>query len=60
MFILLAHNTTGTKDDGTSEYDVEVRINERTIAHFHLVDHVRSEGGAALLRRIADKWDEGV
>jgi hypothetical protein len=57
MFILLAHNTTGTKADGTSDYDVEVRINAVVIARMKVDGHVRSAGGAELLRRIADIWD---
>jgi hypothetical protein len=32
MLILLAHNTTGTKEDGTSDYNVEARVNDRVIA----------------------------
>lgn len=59
MFILKAHNLTGTKDDGTSDYDVMVHINEQVILFIpQLKGHVRDEGGAALLRRIADAWDK--
>lgn len=57
MFILLAHNVTGTKPDGTSDYDVEVRINENLIFKAGVQGHVRANGGAALLRKIADVWD---
>lgn len=57
MFILLAHNTTGTKEDGTSNYNVEIRINETVIAKFPVKGHMRDTGGAELLRRIADEWD---
>ena len=57
MFVLLAHNITGTKEDGTSDYSVTVSINDNIIAGFTLNGHVRAEGGAALLRRIADAWE---
>jgi hypothetical protein len=57
MFILLAHNKTGTKDDGTSDYNVEIRINDVVIARLTVEKHVRNAGGAELLRKIADKWD---
>ena len=58
MFILLAHNTTGTKADGTSDYDVEIRINERVIARLEIAWHIRDAGAAALLRMIADAWEK--
>jgi hypothetical protein len=58
MFILLAHNTTGTKADGTSDYDVEIRINERVIARLEIAGHIRDAGAAALLRMIADAWEK--
>jgi hypothetical protein len=57
MFILLAHNRTGTKEDGTSDYNVEIRVNERIIAMMRVEGHIRDSGGAELLRRIADQWD---
>ncbi len=57
MFILLAHNTTGTKPDGTSDYDVEARVNERTIIRLKVTGHTRDAGAAVLLRKIADAWD---
>ena len=57
MFILLAHNTTGTKPDGTSDYNVEARINEQVIAKLRVKGHIRASGAAELLRKIADEWD---
>jgi hypothetical protein len=58
MFILLAHNRTGTKPDGTSDYAVEARINDRTIVQLSIKGHVRDSGAANLLRLIADAWDK--
>ena len=58
MFILLAHNTTGTKADGTSDYNVEIRINEHVISKMFVAGHLRDAGGAELLRKIADQWDK--
>jgi len=63
MLIVMAHNTTGTKADGTSDYDVKVSITTsptslRTIVKFNLKGHVRSQGGAKLLRLIADEWEK--
>lgn len=57
MLIVLAHNTTGTKDDGTSDYNVELRVNERTFARVKVSGHIRASGAAELLRRIADQMD---
>lgn len=57
MLIVLAHNETGTKADGTSDYAVEVRINERPIAKVNVHGHVRDSGAAQLLRKIADAMD---
>jgi len=57
MLIILAHNTTGTKDDGTSDYNVEARINDTVIAKMRVTGHVRNSGAAQLLRKIADVWD---
>ena len=58
MLIILAHNTTGTKADGTSEYDVELRVNDWTFAKFHIEGHIRKAGAAPLLRMIADRLEE--
>jgi hypothetical protein len=60
MLIILAHNTTGTKEDGTSDYNVEARVNERVIAKMTITGHVRDAGAAALLRKIADVWENGA
>ena len=57
MLIILAHNTTGSKEDGTSDYNVEAMVNERTIAKMVVKGHPRASGAAELLRRIADVWD---
>ena len=59
MLIILAHNTTGTKEDGTSDYNVEARVNERVIAKMVVKGHVRDAGAAVLLRKIADVWENG-
>jgi hypothetical protein len=58
MLIILAHNTTGTKEDGTSDYDVELRINKRTFAEVQVKGHIRAHGAAPLLRMIADQMDK--
>ncbi len=60
MLILLAHNTTGTKEDGTSDYNVEARVNERVIAKMIVTGHIRDAGAATLLRKIADVWENGA
>ena len=60
MLIILAHNTTGTKEDGTSDYNVEARVNDHIIAKLQVKGHVRDAGAAELLRKIADVWDNGA
>jgi hypothetical protein len=57
MLHLKAHNKTGTKPDGTSDYDVEVSINSRVIFGRHITGHIRADGAADLLRLIADAMD---
>jgi len=58
MLTVLAHNITGTKEDGTLNYNVEVRINERPIFVSKVKGHPRNSSVTQLLRRIADVWDE--
>jgi hypothetical protein len=58
MLLILAHNFTGTKPDGTSDYNVEVRINDKCISRVTVRDHVRDAGAAPLLRLIADAMEE--
>ena len=58
MLIILAHNTTGTKADGTSDYNVELRVNERVFAEVQIKGHIRAHGAAPLLRMIADQMDK--
>ena len=60
MLIILAHNETGTKADGTSDYTVEARINEQVIARLEVSGHIRASGAAELLRKIADEWDRST
>ena len=57
MLIVTAHNITGTKPDGTSDYDIEARVNERVIAKFQVKGHVREAGAAPLLRLMADQLE---
>lgn len=57
MLIILAHNETGTKEDGTSDYAVECRVNEHVFAKLAVTGHVRAAGAAPLLRLIADELD---
>ena len=62
MFILTAHNVTGdgkfSRPDGTADYDVWVGINHHMIRKGSVNGHVRSDGGAKLLRLIADRMDK--
>ena len=64
MLIVLAHNITegnGTKKDGTSDYDVHVKVNnDYTVWSGQVTDHVRANGAAPLLRKIADAMDRGT
>lgn len=65
MFILTACNITQEPNgkqvlahsDGSAEYDVWVGINQRMIWKGTLSGHIRSHGGAALLRLIADRME---
>ena len=58
MLILLARNLTGTKENGTSDYDVEVSINQKQYVWCGTIKgHVRDDGAAKLLRLIADEID---
>lgn len=59
MLIITAHNITGTKEDGTSDYNIEVKVTEtptklRTVATFQITGHIRSDGWQPLVRRISD------
>lgn len=61
MLIITAHNVSGgngTKEDGTADYDVKVRINEQVIWSGPVTRHVRNAGAAVLLRKIADRMDQ--
>lgn len=58
MLILHALNVTGgtgERTDGTADYDVEIRVNERVIWRGFVNNHLRREGAQWLLRRIADR-----
>lgn len=60
MLYVQAVNITGgngTAADGTAQYDCRVAINERLLWGGSVSYHVRAEGAAALLRRIADAMD---
>jgi len=62
MLFISAHNLTGTKADGTSDYDVSIRITDSpnsfsVLGHFRLSGHLRSSGGPELLRKIASHWE---
>lgn len=60
MLIILAHNTTGTKPDGTSDYSVSVKLNDDyVIWQGQVTNHVRANGAATLLRKIADAMERG-
>lgn len=60
MLICYAHNVTVgglSRADGTSDYEVQVSINERPIYQGSIRNHVREEGASVLLRHIADAMD---
>ena len=66
MLIVTAVNVTQDKhtnrvlerEDGTSDYVVEVAINSAPpIFSGYIANHVRKDGAADLLRLIADKMD---
>jgi hypothetical protein len=60
-FILIAVNVTEgglVREEGLSDYNVEGRINDRTIVRLKVKGHVRDSGAAQLLRLIADEWDK--
>lgn len=62
MLILTATNITGEgklqRKDGTSDYKVWVGINQFRIWEGFLRGHVRKEGAAVLIRKIADEMDK--
>ena len=64
MFILTATNVTDlanrtlARSDGTADYDVWVGINQHMIWRGSINGHVRSDGGAKLLRLIADAMEK--
>jgi len=62
VLILTAHNITEgdrlERADGTSRYDVLVRLNERVIWHGPINNHVRSRGAAALIALIAEAMND--
>lgn len=53
MLIILAHNKTGTKADGTSDYDVTIRVNDRIVTQFEVLGHKRDSGWQPLVAEIA-------
>ena len=46
-----------TDCSGTIDYNVELRVNERTFARVMVSGHIRASGAAELLRRIADQME---
>lgn len=61
MLIVTAHNVTPyNAPEDTAEYDVVVRINERKIWGGYVTGHIRADGFAPLLRRIADAYDHST
>lgn len=59
MLIVTAANVTENlqREDGIADYRVQVNINYTPIWKGEVNGHVRDEGAAALLRRIADTMD---
>jgi hypothetical protein len=60
--IVIAQNVTGdgqlNRPDGTSDYQVEVSVNRERLVWIGKVErHVREEGAAALLKRIAAQME---
>ena len=64
MLILTATNVTDpatrtlARADGTADYDVWAGINQHMIWRGTITGHVRSDGGAKLLRLIADAMEK--
>jgi hypothetical protein len=58
MLIILAQNVTGegqlTHPDGTADYKIQVRVNDRVISEFDIKGHVRSDGWQALAKLISE------
>ena len=54
----LAPSSIFSRPDGTADYDVWVGINHHMIRKGSVNGHVRSDGGAKLLRLIADRMDK--
>jgi hypothetical protein len=64
MLIVHAVNVTGygpsslaERPDGTSDYEVQVSINDRTIWKGSVNQHIRAFGAARLLQRIAERME---
>ena len=55
MLIVLARNITDLAE--VSDYDVEVRVNKRTLWRGRVVGHERADGWTNLLRAIASEKD---
>jgi hypothetical protein len=62
MFIVTAQNVTGnnrlSRPDGTAKYCVWVGINQHCIFKGTIDNHVRDDGGAKLLRLIAEEMEK--
>jgi hypothetical protein len=54
--IIIVNNMTETKADGTSDYEVKILLaNAKVIAHFEILNHVRTDPASFLIHRIADE-----
>lgn len=59
MLILTAQNVTRNPDNTVADYDVKVRVNEKVIWQGKVTGHVRDDGWAQLVRRIAWEAERG-
>jgi hypothetical protein len=54
--LILTARPSSTKDP-TADYVVKIAVNEKRIVELEIQAHKRTEGGPALLRKIADAWE---
>jgi len=59
MLILTAQNVSRDSGNTVADYEVKVRVNEKIIWEGKVSNHVREDGWAQLIRRIAWEADRG-
>ena len=60
MIVIVAQNITGTKPDGTSDYDVQIGVGSKLVAQFEVTGHVRKDHVAKLVTLIAAALEAAV